>query len=320
MNNKIVPWSRLGIKFYSLPPEKRAAIETLASKEIEEYIIGLGETARFTTPRNVFDAIGPGLYQMTGVWPRYFFHKIERDFGLYLATLRGPGISFPIKKVLPFGPPPIARSASIVVSEKCINDQTKLSVDVDCDFTPYAALVTGEPHNSSVDDFDSFSIDAHVRALRIIINGSPQYGARRTELGADFIGLMRWRLCRAIAPIEKASEGRSMLAAPLAADIQEKRVVVDLRALKWHLEGEERSSDFPTLFQEAYGLSRQAAWLMACALIRATYLADTAAAQRLVAFCTERLAKRGAPNLDAHEKTTLLQVKAIWSSLCESTV
>lgn len=325
MSNAMTPVAPIGKEFYSLSQSERNQLEALTKQRIKAYMVELADRAPYTTRRQAFDAIAPSWYTETGIRPSYLYNKISREFGAYLATeAGGPGTPNPFRKAkgFPFGPPPLARPVDIVSSQPINSSAIDSRLDTfnpNDEFTPFAALLAHEQRNASA-DFDSYSRDAHVRAFRSLINGSPQYGIRRIEPDAKFFGFMRWRSSRATGPNKESYEGGSALERPPEGGVRETRVVIHLRACTWHLEDDERLFDFPTLFQEAYGFSRKLAWLMACALIRAAYLANATALDELAKLCTDSLTNRRGSDSRADEKVVLLRVKAIWLKLCERTV
>lgn len=327
---------RQGTPFKNLPTHEQRSARSLARRIIEKEIVRLGVEAPHTPWPEIYRAVRQPLHEATGVQPIYFRTFVQNHYRGWLADADGgrPGKLFTAANdvTLPLPPRPseswsrqVAKVAAKVDESRAekidsVDHRPVLDRPGFCDegFTPYAALLHGEPFKSSVDEFDSLSLDAHVRALRLLINGSPQYGGLRTEPDADFIGWMQWRLARATGSHRGLYESRTEFGGSYGAGFQEKRVVVHLRALKWHLEGDERVSDFPTLLQEAYGLSRMVAWLIACAIIRAAYLADMTVAEGLADLCMERITNPSTVDVGAGKKTTLLKVKAIWLKLCQS--
>ncbi|HWK95631.1 MAG TPA: hypothetical protein VNR39_09425 [Pseudolabrys sp.] len=312
---KFGPSSRIGKEFYSLSQTERNAVEALTRHAIKEFLMELGDDACRTTRRQVFDAVAPAVYRAAGVRPMYVYNKIARDFGAYLSTVAGgPGTPNPFTQTLKADSTGITHTDDQHV-ETVIPQAATSHPDTDCDFTPYAALLPGEPSHCSDGNIESMLRDAAVRAFRAIINGSPQYGIRRAEIDAEFVGWMQWRRSRVNSLNLAASEVALTLDRHPERDFDQKRIAIHLRTCVWHLEGDDRSYDFPTLMQEAYSFPRGLAWLIARCFIRAGYLADAAKLEELARLCLDSLAKPPTPFGHADERKRFWRVENIWRGL-----
>jgi hypothetical protein len=315
-----------GVRFGALAYSKQVHVRQIAHQAVRNELARLGGNACITPWRDVYDALWKDWLRSTGVQPSYLRNFIINHYRNYLANADDgkPG-NHPFKisgsassqHTEAGSEPADANAARERKSEKLT---AEIHDDTAQDFTPYAALLADELRMPRTIEFDIHARDAHVPMLHTMINGSAPYGSDRSELHAEFIGTMDWPLDRADAANRIASERPSALELYSVRRASQKRIGVRLRTLDWHLDGESGRWDFSTLFQRAYLLPRKLAWRVSCGLVRAAYLGDHAAVQRLVELCTERAARGCVSGGDSVDGKLSLHVQEIWTRLCNRRV